>query len=273
MPELPEVEIWRETLEGWLGGRKIRKASVPDPILRGGQSRAKVEKALEGATIGAVGRRGKFLLFDLGARRPAVLVHLGMTGAFERVGKDAPLPKFSRAVLSLSREERVAFLDTRRLGEFRLVLDKEQKRLDALGVEPLTRAFTATRLHALTSRSKRPIKIFLLDQHKIAGIGNIHAAEALFLAGIHPVLPASELSIDQTRALAAAIRQELRGELKRSRDGKLRYLQQGGENRFRIYGHLGEPCPKCHSKIGRIVQGGRSTYYCPSCQPDATTRR
>ena len=117
MPELPEVEIWRENLERWIVGRRILSASVGDALLRGSQPRRKVEAALAGATIQKISRRGKFLLFDLGARRPELLVHLGMTGTFERVARNAPLPKFTRVVLELSRGERLAFLDARRLGE------------------------------------------------------------------------------------------------------------------------------------------------------------
>ena len=103
MPELPEVEIWRENLERWLKGRQIKEASVPDALLRGGQTRRKVEAALRDATIDSVSRRGKFLVLDLGQKRLPVLVHLGMTGTFERVPKNAELPKFTRVCLSLSR--------------------------------------------------------------------------------------------------------------------------------------------------------------------------
>jgi len=267
MPELPEVEIWRENLERWLKGRRIHRASVPDALLRGKQSRRKVEAGLEGARIRAVERRGKFLVIDLGRARAAMLVHLGMTGTFERVTKKATLPKFTRASLELSRGERIAFLDARRLGEFRLVTAKEKKRLDALGVEPLEREFTPARFYELVQKSARPIKLFLMDQKRIAGIGNIHAAEALFLAGIHPERSASGLTREESALLARTIRRQLRREIARSRSENLEYLQQGGTNRFRVYGHAGEPCPRCGASIGRLVQGGRSSYYCPECQP------
>jgi len=266
MPELPEVEIWRENLERWLTGRCIHSASVPDRLLRGNQSRRKVERGLEGATVRGVGRRGKFLVLDLGRARLGVLVHLGMTGTFAHVGKKDELPKFTRVTLVLARGERVAFIDARRLGEFRLIEEKERKRLDTLGVEPLEREFTASRLHELVRKSSRPIKIFLMDQKRIAGIGNIHAAEALYLAGLHPERSASSLTRDESARLARSIRRELRGELERSRSENLRYLQQGGANRFRVYGRAGEPCPRCRYAIAKLVQGGRSTYYCPRCQ-------
>ena len=267
MPELPEVEIWRENLERWLKGRRIHRASVPDALLRGRQSRRSVEAGLESARVRGIGRRGKFLVFDLGRARSALLVHLGMTGTFERVIKKAKLPKFTRASLELSRGERIAFLDVRRLGEFRLVTDKEERRLDALGVEPLEREFTPARLYGLMQKSARPIKIFLMDQKRIAGIGNIHAAEALFLAGIHPERSASGLTREESAHLARSIRRQLRGEIARSRSENLQYLQQGEANRFRVYGHADEPCPRCTTTIAKLVHGGRSSYYCPECQP------
>lgn len=273
MPELPEVEIWRENLERWLEGRRIRRADVPDRLLRGAQSRRSVEAGLEGARVRAVTRRGKFLVIDLGRARSGVLVHLGMTGTFARVSKDSELPRFSRATLELARGERVVFIDARRLGEFRLVTDKERKRLDALGLEPLEPTFTARRLYAIVQKSKRPIKTLLMDQKCIAGIGNIHAAEALFLAGIHPERAASGLSREEAGRLARSIRRELRFELERSRSEKLQYLQQGGANRFRVYGHADEPCPRCGERIAKLVQGGRSSYYCPRCQPAVNPRK
>ena len=268
MPELPEVEIWRENLERWIVGRRILGASVFDALLRGSQPRRKVEAALAGATIRNISRRGKFLLFDLGARRPELLVHLGMTGTFERVPRKARLPKFTRVVLELSRGERLAFLDARRLGEFRLVDEKEQKRLDALGVEPLSEEFTAKRLRELTEKSSRPIKLLLMDQKRIAGIGNIQAAEALFRARIHPEQAANTLARGEVARLARAIRGSLRSEIERSRSETLTYLQAGGENLFVVYGRGGKPCSRCKTPIAKLVQGGRSTYYCPSCQPN-----
>ncbi len=266
MPELPEVEIWRENLERWIVGRRILGASVGDVLLRGSQPRRKVEAALVGATIQKISRRGKFLLFDLGARRPELLVHLGMTGTFERVARKARLPKFTRVVLLLSCGERLAFLDVRRLGQFRLVNEKEQKRLDALGVEPLSREFTAKRLRELTQKSSRPIKLLLMDQKRIAGIGNIQAAEVLFRARIHPEQPANTLTQGEVGRLVRSVRGSLRSEIERSRSETLTYLQAGGENLFVVYGRYGKPCSRCKTPIAKLVQGGRSTYYCPSCQ-------
>jgi formamidopyrimidine-DNA glycosylase len=272
MPELPEVEITRECLERWLVGRRIRAGKVPDALLRGGQSRRLVEDTLRGATVHGIGRRGKYLLFDLGRRRPRLLAHLGMTGRFELIASKEPLPKFVRVEIALNRGARLVFADARRLGQFRVVNEREQRRLDSLGIEPLGPGLTASRLFDLTSASRRAVKILLMDQHRIAGIGNIQAAESLFRARIHPARPASELSRIEAGRLARSIRNSLETEVKQSR-GELRYLQDGGGNHFLVYGRVGEPCPRCLGTIERFMQAGRSSYYCPSCQQSGVEGR
>jgi formamidopyrimidine-DNA glycosylase len=269
VPELPEVEITRENLERWLVGRTIRRASAPDRILRGGQSRRRVEQNLLGARATSVTRRGKFLLLALGPRRSVVLAHLGMTGKFVRLASGEPAPRFVRVELELSRGERVVLCDARRLGRFRMLDAKEERRLDGLGVEPLSRELDGRRLFRSTAGSKMPIKLFLMDQKKLAGIGNIQAAEALFLAGIHPTRPANSLGRGEASALSRSIRRALRSEIARHRSSSGRYLHEGEENHFLIYGRRGEPCPRCSAAIERILQGGRSSYYCPSCQPES----
>jgi formamidopyrimidine-DNA glycosylase len=268
MPELPEVEIVRENLERWLVGRRILKASASDRRLRGRQSRASLSRALEGATVRSVARRGKFLLLDLGLRRKSVVAHLGMTGKFVRLGRGDAEPRYVRASISIGRDERIVFCDARRFGQFRLLDEQEEKRLGALGIEPLGGELTAARLHLLAGRSRQPIKLFLMDQSKIAGVGNIHAAEALFRAGLHPEREARSLDRRETSRLIRALRHGLTREIVRSRSESPAYLHEGSENRFLIYGRKGEPCPRCRSTIRRLVQGGRSSYFCPSCQPE-----
>ena len=265
MPELPEVEITREHLERWLVGRRIRASNVPDVLLRGGQPQRLVEDTLRGATVHGIGRRGKYLLFNLGRRRARLLAHLGMTGRFELIASKEPLPRFVRVEIVLNRGDRLVFADARRFGQFRVVTEREQRRLDSLGIEPLGTGLTASRLLELTSASRRAVKILLMDQHRIAGIGNIQAAESLFRARIHPARPALELSRGETARLARSIRKSLATEIEQSR-GELRYLQDGGGNHFLVYGRAGEPCPRCRGTIERFMQVGRSSYYCPSCQ-------
>jgi formamidopyrimidine-DNA glycosylase len=267
MPELPDVEIARENLERWLVGRRIARAQVGDARMRGGQSRRRVEGALEGASVRAVARRGKFLLFDLGSKRSPVVAHLGMTGKFLRQSRGDGLPRFARASLELGRGDRVVYCDARRFGQFRLLDEAEERRIASLGVEPLGPDFTPERLLALTRPSARPIKTFLLDQRRIAGVGNIHAAEALFLARIHPRRKARSLDEKEVARLARSIRRTLASEIERSRSESPAYLHEGAENGFRVYGRAGEPCYRCRATIARFVQGGRSSFFCPSCQP------
>jgi formamidopyrimidine-DNA glycosylase len=268
MPELPEVEIAREMLERWLVGRRIRSVRAPDRRIRGASPRRRFERSLEGATVKRVERRGKFLVLDLGTRRPSIVAHLGMTGKFARIERPAEPPRFVRVELSLGRGESVVLQDARRLGQFRWLDARERRRLSALGLEPLSKGLTPRSLASLAAGSKQPIKLFLMDQKKIAGIGNIHAAEALFLAGIHPGRSARTLAPGEIARLVTALRKELRRELARFRSGGLDYLHEGAENGFRVYGRAGEPCRRCGSKVARFVQGGRSSYYCPSCQPE-----
>lgn len=272
MPELPEVEIARENLERWLVGRRIARARVADARMRGGQSRRRVEGALEGASVRAVSRRGKFLLFDLGSKRKAIVAHLGMTGKFVLQSRSDTLPRFARAAIELGHGGRVIYCDARRFGQFRLLDEVEERRIAALGVEPLGADFTPGRLLELTQPSSKPIKLFLMDQRRIAGVGNIHAAEALFLARIHPGREARSLVEKEARRLVGSIRRTLSREIERSRSESPSYLHEGSENDFRVYGRSGEPCPRCRSPIARFVQGGRSSYYCPRCQPMKAVR-
>ncbi len=273
MPELPEVEIARENLERWLVGRRITRARVPDARLRGRQSRRSVEGALLGASVRAVSRRGKFLLFDLGSKRHAVVAHLGMTGKFLRQPLTDDLPRFARASLELGRGGRVVYCDARRFGQFRLLDALEERRIAALGVEPLGPDFTPRGLLDLTRGSTTPIKAFLMDQRRIAGVGNIQAAEALFLARIHPERKAASLSEEEVARLTRSMRRTLATELARHRSESPRYLHEGAANDFRVYGRSGEPCPRCRRRIVRFVQAGRSSYYCPRCQPRSPLTR
>jgi formamidopyrimidine-DNA glycosylase len=270
MPELPEVEIARENLEQWLVGRRITGARVPDARMRGGQSRRKVERALEGARVRAVSRRGKFLLFDLGAKRDALIAHLGMTGRFLRQSREEPLPPFTRASMDLGGSGRVVYCDARRFGQFRLLDALEARRIAALGLEPLGEDFTSRRLFELTGSSSKPIKTFLMDQRRIAGIGNIQAAEALFAARIHPKRAARSLEKREVARLARSIRRTLQREIERSRGEVPAYFQDGEGGDFQVYGRSGEGCPRCRALIARFVQEGRSTYFCPECQAERT---
>ncbi len=219
-----------------------------------------------GASVRAVLRRGKFLLFDLGAKRAKVVAHLGMTGRFVQQPRSDALPRFARASLDIGRDDRVVYCDARRFGQFRLMDQSEERRIEALGVEPLGPDFTPRRLLELSQTSNTPIKIFLMDQRRIAGVGNIQAAEALFLARIHPGRRTRSLSAAEAARLVRSLRRTLVQEIERYRSTGGAYFYEGGEKDFNVYARGGEPCPQCRRRIARIVQGGRSTFFCPSCQ-------
>lgn len=212
-------------------------------------------RALRGRSVERVERRGKQLVLWLDDGR-ALLLHLGMTG---RVAGDGP-----RARLRFELPTKVVSLeDTRRLGRVSLVDAAEAARaLDALGPDAMeaSPAVLADRL----ATAKAPIKQALLDQARIAGVGNIYAAEGLFRAGVDPRTPTRHL----TRPVLLRVLREVRAVMRKSLTATdTAYLSEGAENTFLVYGRAGAPCPRCHTVIQRLAQAGRSTFYCPKCQP------
>ena len=277
MPELPEAEIHRERLTGWLAGRRIVSVEAPDALIRRGQSEAALKEAAEGAVVEAVRRRGKFLRIELDGGRPDLLSHLGMTGKWIRRSAGEADPPAVRAVLR-TRDDRILFSDPRRLGRFAVCLPADEARLARLGPEPLGRAFTGARLAAMLRATHRPVKALLMDQDRIAGIGNIQATESLWRAGIHPAQPGDTLVGAEATRLHRAIRETLRRTIREARDIELRYVSEGGPGRdaararFAVYGQAGEPCPRCRAgRIERTVITGRSSFLCRRCQPPART--
>ncbi len=241
-----------------------------------------LRRALVGRRFAALARRGKYLLFSLrSAVRPRplqVLGHLGMTGRMYLQPKAAPLPKHAAVVLELGRENFV-FEDPRGFGRMTLETDAVER----LGPEALGPEFTARHLAQALGRSSQPVKVKLLDQGLVAGIGNIYASEALFRARISPRLAARRLKAKQIARLWGAIREVLSeaiawGSTVRlfypgaNRQERLFYF--GGApapgdfstERLRVYDRAGEPCSRCGAAIRRLTQAGRSTYFCPRCQ-------
>ncbi len=288
MPELPEVETLVRGLQ-WLIGQKIDTARVHRERVIRPTSRAALRKALIGATFDGVTRRGKYILFHMKAKEPAcdfiLLGHLGMTGRMYRLTAKASLPKHAAIVLKLSKD-RFVFEDTRYFGRFTLELAP----LAELGPEPLSEDFTIENFGELLSGSAQPIKVKLLDQKMVAGLGNIYASEALFRAFISPSLPARKLTKQQVAALHAAIRQVLDQAIKSATRFQLDFGGKANQNRLfyfgteagsnsdseqlQVYDREGKPCVRCHTKIQRIVQAGRSTFFCPHCQArDRHTRK
>jgi formamidopyrimidine-DNA glycosylase len=226
-----------------------------------------VEAALGGATVRSFERRGKYLIWNLG-KRGRVVAHLGMTGKFVFREGGEPPPRSARAVFSLARGAYLWFVDARRLGSLRLWDEKVEAKLSRMGPEPLESTFTPVRLKQLLTGARRPIKTFLMDQHRVAGLGNIHTAEALFRARIHPARQAADLSREEVVRLHRSIRATLSETLRRERSDEIPYLQERDvENEFIVYGREGEPCRRCRMPIERLLQAGRSSYFCPRCQP------
>jgi formamidopyrimidine-DNA glycosylase len=273
MPELPEVEAHRRRLERWGAGRRIRRVDVRDrAAIRRGTSTRPSDADPEGAdrlagltdvVMGPVARHGKRLGFTAGD--VGVLAHLGMTGRF--VWRDAATAA-ARIVLHFD-DGAVSFEDTRRFGAWAVVDPRELPVRLAAGhgpdalITPLDGPALADRLGG--ARALHPA---LLDQARVAGIGNIHAAEALWRARIAPDRAAATLSASDWARLASEVLAQLRENVDALGDeGDVAYLSQGAENPFAVYGRAGAPCPRCGARIVRNALGGRSVYACPACQP------
>jgi formamidopyrimidine-DNA glycosylase len=287
MPELPEVETVRRGLAPVMEGQRFAKVEVRRGDLRWPLAKDFVQK-LQGKTVEGLGRRAKYLLADLSSG-DVLLMHLGMSGSF-RIGKDSAPGKYyhersksaahDHVIFHMSNGATVTFNDPRRFGSMKLVprakLDNEPL-LRALGPEPLGNEFDAAMLARACAGKKTSLKAALSDQRVVAGLGNIYVCEALFRARLSPKRQASTIADrvgkpnDRAQRLANAIKAVLVDAIEaggsslrdhRRADGSLGDFQHN----FRVYDREGEPCPSCKGKIKRIAQGGRSTFYCPSCQ-------
>ena len=273
MPELPEVETVRRRIAPLVEGATIAGAEIVDPRLTRPVSPSLVADALVGERIAAVERRGKYLLWRLGSGRTLV-VHLRMTGSLLHFPEgDLPADAYRRATLALDTGAAVGYRDVRRFGTWELLDDGHLRPYLAsrLGPEPLAPSFTSARLARIVAERRAPIKAVLLDQRRIAGIGNIYADEALWRARIHPRRPAGELDAAEVARLHRAVRAALRRGVELSGSTLRDYVTPDGEgcgmqHEFHVYGRLGEPCDRCGRPIERIVVGGRGTWFCPRCQ-------
>jgi formamidopyrimidine-DNA glycosylase len=274
VPELPEVETIRRNLEPALVGRRLEHVQILDPRLTRPFDPAGVAAELEGERIGALDRRGKYLVVRFDSGR-ALLIHLRMTGNLLH-DSGASLPPFDphrRAVVRLDDGSDVVYRDVRRFGTWLLV---EPGELDPylrarLGREPLGSGFSAKRLGEALHGRRAPIKAALLDQRSLAGVGNIYADEALWRARIHPRRPAGELDETELRALHRGIRAALKAGIVRQGATLRDYRTPDGgsgamQHEFKVYGREGEPCDRCGASIEKIRAGGRGTWYCPGCQ-------
>jgi formamidopyrimidine-DNA glycosylase len=267
MPELPEVEINARNLRRWLGRKSFTGVTLPPSrVLRPAASAEEVRARLEGRRVQGVDRRGKWIRLRLDSG-DALYSHLGMTGKWvERPTTGAPLPH-ERACLTVA-ERAVCYTDPRLFG--RLQLKGRGERLpewEALGPDPLTDGLDAALIKARLAGKRRSIKEVLLDQSLFAGVGNVQGTEALFFARIDPRRSAASLTSAEVERLVEAVGQTIARTLEKESGPKLVYVEEAGApNPFLVYGREGEPCPRCATRLERIVQGGRATVFCPRCQ-------
>ena len=281
MPELPEVEVLARHLRPVLRGKTIRAVHVHRAKILKPTSERELRRVLTGAKFKSLARRGKYLLFEFHSvalrKSITVLGHLGMTGRMFVAEKSEPLPKHAAVVWELNRGNFV-YEDTRYFGRMTLDLSSVTK----LGPEPWDKNFTPEFFARELKRSRQPVKVKLLDQTLVAGVGNIYASEALFRAGISPKRAANKLTLAQVRALHRTVREVLEQAIAGGSTVQLNFgagktdgLFYFGravdatnyyEERLRVYDRAGKPCLNCDSPIKRIVQASRSTFYCPHCQ-------
>jgi formamidopyrimidine-DNA glycosylase len=301
LPELPEVETIRRQLAPLVEGRRLTRIEILDPRWSRPLDPLELADVLTGRRVECLERRGKYLIWCL-EDEVCLVQHLRMTGAVlcepqpetdhVRVRMELGAPRRAPAAAGASgaggasggggpRRRRLVIVDPRRFGTGELLLGQEAlERFFAarLGLEPFDERFTAEHLRALARGRTAPIKAFLLDQRRVAGVGNIYADEALFRAGIHPLRPAGRLSLAQLARLRDAVVEVLRDGIDargatiddfRHVDG----VRGSFQDRFRVHRREGEPCPRCGRTIVKLVVAGRGTYVCERCQPRPRTRR
>jgi formamidopyrimidine-DNA glycosylase len=280
MPELPEVETVRRSLAPVVEGAVLAHVEILDARLTRPVDPHLVAAELGGERVVELARRGKYLLWRLASGRTLV-VHLRMTGSFRSAATgQLPSDAHRRALLRLDTGAALGYRDVRRFGTW-LLLDpgEEDGYLDArLGPEPLGPQFTTSSLAAVLHDRRAPVKAVLLDQRRVAGIGNIYADEALWRARIHPRRPASSLDADEVRRLHRAVRHVLRRGIDLQGSSLRDYAAPDGsagamQDEFSVYGRGGEPCLRCGTPIERLVVAGRGTWVCASCaKPEAQER-
>jgi formamidopyrimidine-DNA glycosylase len=290
MPELPEVETIRRQLAPLVEGRRMRKVEIMDPRWSRPLAPEELADAIRGRRVLSLGRRGKYLLWELEGD-VHLAQHLRMTGAV--LADPDPEPPHTRIRIELgpragaakgspgARPVRLAISDPRRFGTGELLLGGEalEEFLAArLGLEPFDEGFTAAHLRSVMRGRKAPVKALLLDQRRIAGVGNIYADEALFGARIHPRRAAGSLTLAQTTRLRETIIEALSAGIDsqgasiddfRHVDG----FRGSFQDRFMVHLREGEPCVNCGGTIVKMVVAGRGTYVCENCQPPPRLRR
>jgi len=273
MPELPEVEIVTRRLRDLITGKRIIKAQLIRAGLAPENSPRQFAASLKGARVDEVARRGKHILAHLSNRR-TLITHLRMTGRFLYLDQDAEHTPHTHAALWLDGGKKLLFDDQRHFGLMMVARTMELdrvKHLSKLAPEPFSQEFSPEYLHDTLNRSSQQIKLALLDQTKVVGLGNIYVSEALHRAKINPRLPAKKLSrpriVSLHREILAVLNEAIANDNPFDIEtGDLDTSYGEYDRMARVYGREGQPCLLCRALIRRFTQGARSTYYCPRCQ-------
>jgi formamidopyrimidine-DNA glycosylase len=270
MPELPEVETTRRGVAPAVVGRQIREVIVREPRLRW-RVPAELPRAAAGQRVLDVRRRAKYLLFDL--ERGALILHLGMSGSLRVTSAHAPTRLHDHVDIVLDSDVHLRFNDPRRFGSLLWTQDDPMAHplLASLAPEPLSAAFNGEYLARAARGRSAPIKQLVMNSRIVVGVGNIYASEALFRAGIRPRRAAGRLKRDELDALARQIKAVLKDAIRAGGTTLRDYINpQGMPGYFRqklyVYERAGEACRRCATPIRSLVQGQRSTYFCPTCQ-------
>ncbi|MFD6440913.1 DNA-formamidopyrimidine glycosylase [Peribacillus sp. NPDC060186] len=273
MPELPEVETVRRTLEQLVLGKEIKEVSVFWPkIIKAPEPVEQFQDALRGQTIQRIGRRGKFLIFTLDDY--ALVSHLRMEGKYGVHPKDEPYDKHTHVIFTFTDGSELRYRDVRKFGTMHLFTkgeELEQMPLLHLGPEPLSEEFTVEGLSAKLARTSRKIKPVLLDQTVVVGIGNIYVDESLFRSGIHPERIASSLTLEEIKKLHSEIIATLGEAVEKGGSTIRSYINSQGQIgmfqlELNVYGRKGENCKTCGTPLEKLVVAGRGTHICPLCQ-------
>lgn len=277
MPELPEIEVLRRSLTPRLLGRRVDDVEVLNPALREPVDEAALRRAVRGRRVTGLGRRAKYLLIDLEGEF-SLVIHLGMSGRLTLVEASEPRETHEHVAFGIEGGKRLRFRDPRRFGVV-LALPTENlfddRHFAALGPEPLAGGdgggLTGEMLAGAARGRRGPVKNFLMDGRVVVGVGNIYACEALHRAGIHPKRSVARIARPRWDVLAREVRATLEAAIAEGgttlndfadSDGNSGYFQVS----LAVYDREGEPCPRCGRSLKRIVQSGRSTFYCPGCQ-------
>ena len=269
MPELPEVETVRNEILPYIIGRYVTGVTLFWEGIVKEPSAEEFYSRLIGQRITSLNRRGKYLIVSLSSD-DFWIIHLKMTGSLI-IGQDSSQPpKYTRAIIHLDKDTNIFFRDPRKFGILKLVKDKNTI-IGKLGPEPLETDFTPQVLAQLLAKRTAPIKALLLDQHLIAGIGNMYADEALFAAKIHPLRSGASLSREEIERLYNAIREVLWAGISKKGASTDTYFRPDGtrgsaHDEFNVAHGSGKTCPNCGTPIERIVVRNRGTYFCPKCQ-------